>query len=318
MFQNSIWLLGNGEDINFWNDNWCGTPLSDTFNIPDQIKQSLSSKVSDYIFNGQWNLPCQLTHQFSNLSFLVQQITIPNEPSNDKLLWKHTDTGELNLSDAYRFKLQQFQDLHWAKLIWNPDIPPSKSCLAWRLMHNKVPTDENLMLRGCALPSMCSLCNKNVESSFHIFFECNNSKQSSSNSIRDFIVLKHFKVSIHPPKIPLLKEVLWQPPLVNWIKCNIDGAAKGNPGIAACGGVFRNSDANFIFCFAEPLGFASSYQAELCAAMTAIEIAHTRNWHNLWLETDSTLVVLAFKNSNTKVAWNLRNRWHNAILAGSP
>ncbi|GAU36821.1 hypothetical protein TSUD_320580 [Trifolium subterraneum] len=80
MFQNSIWLLGNGEDINFWNDNWCGTPLSDTFNIPDQIKQSLSSKVSDYIFNGQWNLPCQLTHQFSNLSFLVQQITIPNEP----------------------------------------------------------------------------------------------------------------------------------------------------------------------------------------------------------------------------------------------
>ncbi|GAU22346.1 hypothetical protein TSUD_106740 [Trifolium subterraneum] len=228
------------------------------------------------------------------------------------------DTGELNLSDAYRFKLQQFQDLHWAKLIWNPDIPPSKSCLAWSLMHNKVPTDENLMLRGCALPSMCSLCNKNVESSFHIFFECNNSKQSSSNSIRDFIVLKHFKVSIHPPKIPLLKEVLWQPPLVNWIKCNIDVAAKGNPGSAACGGVFRNSDANFIFCFAEPLGFASSYQAELCAAMTTIEIAHTRNWHNLWLETDSTLVVLAFKNSNTEVAWNLRNRWHNAILAGSP
>jgi hypothetical protein len=172
MFQNSIWLLGNGEDINFWNDNWCGTPLSNTFNIPDQIKQSLSSKVSDYIFNGQWNLPCQLTHQFSNLSFLVQQITIPNEPSNDKLLWKHTDTCELKFSDACRFKLQQFQDLHWENLIWNPDIPPSKSCLAWRLMHNKVPTDENLMLRGCALPSMCSLCNKNVESSFHIFFEC--------------------------------------------------------------------------------------------------------------------------------------------------
>ncbi|GAU13335.1 hypothetical protein TSUD_42890 [Trifolium subterraneum] len=239
MFQNSIWLLGNGKDINFWNDNWYDTPLSDTFNIPYQIKQSLSSKVSDYIFNGQWNLPCQLTDQFSNLSFLVQQITIPNEPSNDKLLRKHTDTCELKFSDACRFKLQQFQDLHWKNLIWNPEIPPYKSCLAWRLMHNKVPTDENLMLRGCALPSMCSLCN--------------NSKQSSSNSIRDFIVLKHFKVSIHPPKTPLMKEVLLA--------------------------------ASF-----EPLGFASSYQAELCAAMTTIEIAHTRNWHNLWSETDSTLV----------------------------
>ncbi|MCH86122.1 ribonuclease H protein, partial [Trifolium medium] len=65
-----------------------------------------------------------------------------------------------------------YQDLHWAKVIWSPDIPPSKSLLVWRLMHNKVPTDDNLMLRGCELPSMCSICSKTVESSFHIFFEC--------------------------------------------------------------------------------------------------------------------------------------------------
>jgi hypothetical protein len=61
MFQNLIWLLGNGENINFWNDNWCCTSLSDLFNIPDHISKSLSSRVSDYILDGQWNLPPQLT-----------------------------------------------------------------------------------------------------------------------------------------------------------------------------------------------------------------------------------------------------------------
>jgi hypothetical protein len=81
IIDNSIWLLGNGENINFCNDNWCCTSLSDLFNIPDHISRSLSSRVSDYILNGQWNLPPQLTQQFNNLSFLVHQVTIPREPS---------------------------------------------------------------------------------------------------------------------------------------------------------------------------------------------------------------------------------------------
>jgi hypothetical protein len=110
---------------------------------------------------------------FSNLSSIVHNVTIPLEEYHDKLLWKHSDNGDLELKQAYTFKMQQYQVLHWAKLIWNPSIPPSKSLFAWRLMHNKVPTDENLMTRGCVIPSMCNLCNCNSGSSFHIFFfEC--------------------------------------------------------------------------------------------------------------------------------------------------
>ncbi|GAU16777.1 hypothetical protein TSUD_200200 [Trifolium subterraneum] len=73
-----------------------------------------------------------------------------------------------------------------------------------------------------------------------------------------------------------------KPPLINWLKCNIDGAAEGNPGLASCGGIFRNHVANMIYCFAEPLGTASTFQAELCGAMRAIEMAHNRNWKNIW------------------------------------
>jgi ribonuclease HI len=69
-----------------------------------------------------------------------------------------------------------------------------------------------------------------------------------------------------------------------------------------------------IFCFAEPLGIVSSYHAELNAAMTSIEIAYQTNWHNIWIETDSTLVVLAFKNSNIVIPWCVRNIWHNVKL----
>jgi ribonuclease HI len=319
------------------------------------------------------------------------------EPCHDSLLWHHNDSGNLDFKEAYNFKLPQYQDLYWTKFVWSSDIPPSRSFMVWRLMHDKMPTDENLMIRGCAIPSMCNLCNKQEETTFHIFFQCdlavkiwswlagclnitiqftsmedmwklcelnwspqskitmtaaiinllntiwfvrnqarfnnnliswrsaisliiantsltgNHTKKISSNSIRDFSFLKLFKISIHHPRAPILKEVLWHPPLLNWIKCNIDGASNGNPGNASCGRIFRNFVSDFIYGFAEPLGIASSFVAEISGAMRAIEIAFQNNWTHLWLESDSSLVVTTFKNPDKLVAWSLRNRWKNVL-----
>jgi hypothetical protein len=214
--------------------------------------------------------------------------------------------------------------------IWCKDVPPSKSLLAWRLMHDKIPTDDKLLERGCNLPSMCSLCCSCSESSFYLFFECkfafdiwcwqasclnltlhfqslddiwklcdrawtpqckvsikaaiintlnaiwyarNNARFNRINtiwksavswiisnsslagnktscysfsSISDFILLKKLNVIIHPPKAPIIKEVIWQPPPLDWVKCNTDGACVGNA--SSCGSIFRNNNADFV-CF---------------------------------------------------------------------
>jgi len=37
---NSMWLLGDGNDISFWNDAWCGPALSYIFNIPDSTREA--------------------------------------------------------------------------------------------------------------------------------------------------------------------------------------------------------------------------------------------------------------------------------------
>ena len=117
----------------------------------------------------------------------------------------------------------------------------------------------------------------------------NNTRLAANSSISDFVIHKHFEVIIKPPKAPIIKEVLWNPPIFNWVKCNTDGASLGNPGQSACGGLFRNSTSDFLGAFAINLGINSTFNSELNGAMVAIEIAHCMNWWNLWLETDSML-----------------------------
>lgn len=60
-----------------------------------------------------------------------------------------------------------------SKNVWSSDIPPNKSLLGWRIMHDRVPTDEKLKERGVSLPSVCSCCQNSEETTFYLlFFQC--------------------------------------------------------------------------------------------------------------------------------------------------
>ncbi|GAU35456.1 hypothetical protein TSUD_364120 [Trifolium subterraneum] len=246
----------------------------------------LPQRVSDLTFNQQWFVPPDLDSLFPNLKNMVNTVTLPVEPVLDQLCWNESSSGLMSLKLAYEFKRKHYTSKKWAKSIWCRDVPPSKSLLVWRLMHDKIPTDDKLMERDLPL----------------LYGVGNYSSGVSSASVREFVILKSFNVSSHPPKPLILKEVIWQPPIPQWVKCNTDGAS--NTSTSSCGGIFRNHNADFLCAFAENTGLKSAFKAELCGVMRAIEIAAGKTWRNLWLETDSTLVVMAFK-SSALVPWDL-------------
>jgi hypothetical protein len=122
------------------------------------------------------------------------------------------------------------------------------------------------------------------------------------------VTLKKFNVVIYPPKPVCVKEVIWPPPSPGWIKCNTDGAA--NSTTSAAGGIFRDSLANFLSCFTENMGGGSAFHSELSVILRETEIAFQRGWKNMWIETDSSLAVMAFKNDSA-IPCDPRNRWKN-------
>ena len=48
-------------------------------------------------------------------------------------------------------------------------------------------------------------------------------------------------------------------PQVGWKKLNTDGASKGNPGLAGCGGVVRDKNGRWIAGFSRRIGVTSSF-----------------------------------------------------------
>lgn len=164
--------IGSGNSLDFWTDVWLSQPLVRLLNLPSHMYDQLKSKVSDFINNGKWRIPYTLLQQFPVIKSEILKVCIPTTPGEDKLIWKSTDSGELSFRDAFLFHKPIGQALHWAKMIWNSVIPPSRSLLYWRALHGRLPTDENLMVRGCVTVSMCCLCNNAADSTQHLLCDC--------------------------------------------------------------------------------------------------------------------------------------------------
>lgn len=84
---NSHWLLGNGLSIRFWEDAWCGDPLQEVLQLSNKDIQEFPIFISEYINNFQWNIPSKILSLHNNIRSIVMQVTIPNEDTEDKLIW---------------------------------------------------------------------------------------------------------------------------------------------------------------------------------------------------------------------------------------
>ncbi|PON59171.1 hypothetical protein PanWU01x14_160980, partial [Parasponia andersonii] len=75
-----------------------------------------------------------------------------------------------------------------------------------------------------------------------------------NNSQHDLVILCRPSLPYRPKKTPRIISVHWFPPLLGWVKVNVDGSAQGKPGVISLGGVFRKSRGFVLGCFASKIG----------------------------------------------------------------
>ena len=92
-------------------------------------------------------------------------------------------------------------------------------------------------------------------------------------------------------KIKRRQQASWSFPPKKWHKANFDGAAKGNPGLAGCGEIIRNSLDGGIVVFSSPIGHQTNHLAEASAARLIVKLALDSGIKYLWLEGDSLNII---------------------------
>jgi ribonuclease HI len=78
---------------------------------------------------------------------------------------------------------------------------------------------------------------------------------------------------------------------VTKVVINVDGAARGNPGPAAIGAVFKDESGNTVGRISRPIGVTTNNQAEYQAIIAALEKAVSSGARQVALKSDSELVV---------------------------
>ncbi|KAF9600512.1 hypothetical protein IFM89_009961 [Coptis chinensis] len=92
------------------------------------------------------------------------------------------------------------------------------------------------------------------------------------------------------------------------LKLNTDGASRGNPGNAGWGVVFRNQLGVVVGTLVGGLGVATSYEAERTAIVEGMNMAITKGWTHIRVDTDSGAAAKAFQSD--KIYWKVRALWN--------
>jgi len=88
---------------------------------------------------------------------------------------------------------------------------------------------------------------------------------------------------------------IWKPPPHGLLKVNIDGASKGNLGVARFGGAIRDHQGQTKYIFHGHLGKGTNNMLELLALEQCLEILVEANLQNDIIEADLELIIRAAK-----------------------
>nr|GEU90540.1 RNA-directed DNA polymerase, eukaryota [Tanacetum cinerariifolium] len=110
-------------------------------------------------------------HQFVEMSELVKSIRLV--PRSDRLRWDLDSSGDFTVASVRKQIDDSWLPRYDRKTRWVKYVPIKTNILAWKVMSDVLPTRFNISRRGVNIDSiMCSVCEKGVETTTHLFFSC--------------------------------------------------------------------------------------------------------------------------------------------------
>ena len=180
------WKVGDGQNINVWNDPWLPRPWGFKLITP-KIEDLEDLEVSSLIDRQTRTWDLEILQQI----FLPQDVeticSIPISVRNaeDTVIWHFHPRGEFTVNSAYKAEMNWREQVEksegsnsegnqqWMwKQFWKVKIPEKIKIFGWRVIRDILPTRSNLSKRKIPILNSCPGCDEVPESIFHSLWEC--------------------------------------------------------------------------------------------------------------------------------------------------
>ncbi|XP_062024349.1 uncharacterized protein LOC133740388 [Rosa rugosa] len=248
----------------------------------------------------------------SEMALEISAVRLPYSDMEDKLVWLDSSDGGLSLSIAYEFKRSKQAIVLWDRWVWRQCFRPRNSVTLWKFLHvlswfkvsihfldiydffsyplqHGFGTQLQLLwwgMMGAGFYSLWEARNsirfdgRRLTTDYLIRSIKQQIREVDSwglgimrNSVDELCIFSALRISGRASRSHQIREVNWHAPCAFQLKVNTDGAARGTPGLAGYGGIFRDHLGNCMGCFAGSLGIATALEAELQAIIHAVSIA---------------------------------------------
>jgi ribonuclease HI len=185
-----IWRVGQGNNINIWEDEWI--PGSYSRKVLTPKGQNVYTRVHELIdpVTNSWDeeLIRQTFWQVDVRRILA--IPLPAHDMEDFVGWSLTKTGTFSVRSAYHAEWEsQFGSRvnrgqgggtmkphpMW-DTIWKLKVPAKVKIYLWRLMQETIPCRAVLANRHVEVSAQCPLCEIGAEDTKHMLFQCPRAK----------------------------------------------------------------------------------------------------------------------------------------------
>jgi hypothetical protein len=183
--------VGNGLSTRFWRDVWLGdSALCVKFPRLFSLSSQIDARIGDlFLLEGEsrswsfiWRRSLFLWEEdlVSQLLVLLDSVLLSFE--EDRWCWKLNPVDGFSVKSAFEFLGELEIDINSSAFeleifekIWESSAPSKVIVLSWRLLYDRLPTKDNLRLRGVVHNPMdgnCCWCNLRPETSNHLFLHC--------------------------------------------------------------------------------------------------------------------------------------------------
>ncbi|GJV40041.1 RNA-directed DNA polymerase, eukaryota, reverse transcriptase zinc-binding domain protein [Tanacetum coccineum] len=176
--------LGNGDTTSFWNDNWSGGGvLKDLYPrlyaLENGKSVNVCTKLSDPSMDYSFRRKTRGGAEQVQLNALLELVSTVNlVPMGDRWVWTLENSGEFSVASLRKVIDEKRLPSVCSKTRWVKYVPIKVNVLAWKIKMDVLPTRLNISRRGIDIHSIsCPICDCGVESSDHLFFRCNLTRQ---------------------------------------------------------------------------------------------------------------------------------------------